>query len=31
MNEDKEYQDKCVNCPYSNTECPGGSWCTEED
>jgi len=27
-NEDK---DKCSNCPYNDTSCPGGSWCSEED
>ena len=27
-NEDK---DKCSNCPYNDTNCPGGSWCNEED
>ncbi len=27
-NEDK---DKCSNCPYNDTSCPGGSWCNEED
>lgn len=27
-NEDK---DKCSNCQYNDTSCPGGSWCNEED
>ena len=27
-NEDK---DKCSNCPYNDTSCPGGSWCSEEN
>lgn len=27
-NEDK---DKCSNCPYNDTDCPGGSWCDKED
>lgn len=27
-NEDK---DKCSNCPYNDTSCPGGSWCDKED
>ena len=27
-NEDK---DKCTDCPFNNTSCPGSSWCTEED
>lgn len=26
-NEDK---DKCSNCPYNDTSCPG-SWCNEEE
>ena len=26
-NEDK---DKCTDCPYNDTSCPGGSWCSEE-
>lgn len=27
-NEDK---DKCTDCPFNDTSCPGGSWCNEED
>ena len=27
-NEDK---DKCSNCPYNDTSCPGGNWCDKED
>ena len=26
-----EYKDKCSNCPYNDTSCPGGSWCDKED
>ena len=28
--EDKD-KDKCTNCPFNNTSCPGGAWCSEED
>jgi len=27
-NEDK---DKCFNCPYNDTSCPGGSWCDKAE
>ena len=27
-NEDK---DKCSDCPFNDTNCPGGSWCSVED
>jgi len=27
----KKYKDKCTDCPFNDTECPGGIWCSEED
>ena len=27
----KEDKDKCIDCPFNDTSCPGGSWCNEED
>ena len=27
----KENKDKCTDCPFNDTSCPGGSWCNEED
>lgn len=27
-NEDK---DKCTDCPFNDTDCPGGMWCYKED
>jgi CRISPR/Cas system-associated exonuclease Cas4 (RecB family) len=27
----EEYKDKCTDCPFNDTSCPGGSWCNEED
>lgn len=27
-NEDK---DKCTDCPFNDTDCPGGMWCDKED
>ena len=27
----KKDKDKCSDCPYNDTSCPGGSWCNEED
>ena len=27
----KKYKDKCTDCPFNDTSCPGGSWCNEED
>lgn len=26
MNDNK---DKCSDCPFNDTSCPGGMWCTE--
>ena len=26
-----EKEDKCSNCPFNDTSCPGGMWCTEDD
>lgn len=23
--------DKCKNCPFNDTDCPRGAWCTEGD
>ena len=31
MNNKEEYKDKCTDCPFNGTSCPGGAWCTEED
>jgi hypothetical protein len=31
MNNKEEYKDKCADCPFNDTSCPGGSWCSEED
>lgn len=30
-NEDKDIKDKCTDCPFNDTSCPGGMFCTEED
>ena len=27
----KEDKDKCSDCVFNDTNCPGGSWCTKED
>ena len=27
----KEDKDKYTDCPFNDTSCPGGSWCTKED
>jgi len=24
----KKYKDKCTDCPFNDTECPGGMWCS---
>ena len=24
-------KDKCADCPFNDTSCPGGSWCTDDD
>ena len=24
-------KDKCTDCPFNDTSCPGGMYCTEED
>jgi hypothetical protein len=29
--DNKEEKDKCSDCPFNDTSCPGGMWCTEED
>jgi hypothetical protein len=26
-----EDKDKCTDCPFNDTDCPGGSWCDKED
>ncbi len=32
MDNKEEYKDdKCADCPYNDTDCPGGSWCSKED
>ena len=31
MNNEEENKDKCTDCPFNDTSCPGGAWCTEED
>jgi len=27
----KKYKDKCTDCPFNDTDCPGGMWCSVED
>lgn len=27
----KKYKDKCSDCPFNDTDCPGGMWCSIED
>ena len=27
----EENKDKCSDCPFNDTSCPGGAWCTEDD
>ena len=27
----KEDKDKCADCPFNDTSCPGGVWCNKED
>lgn len=27
----QEDKDKCTDCPFKDTSCPGGMWCTKED
>lgn len=27
----QEEKDKCADCPFNDTSCPGGMYCTEED
>lgn len=29
MNNKEENKDKCTDCPFNGTGCPGGMWCTE--
>ena len=31
MNNKEENKDKCSDCPFNDTSCPGGMWCTEDD
>lgn len=31
MRNNEEYKDKCTDCPFNDTGCPGGAWCTIED
>jgi len=26
-----EEKDKCTDCPFNDTDCPGGMWCDKED
>ena len=26
-----EDKDKCMDCPFNDTDCPGSSWCDKED
>ena len=28
--EKEENKDKCSDCPFNDTSCPGGMWCTED-
>lgn len=25
-----EYNDECEDCPFKDTDCPGGMWCTKQ-
>ena len=29
MNNKEENKDKCSDCQFNDTSCPGGMWCTE--
>ena len=29
MTVEKENKDKCSDCPFNDTSCPGGMWCSE--
>ena len=31
MNNKEEDKDKCSDCLFNDTGCPGGMWCTEYD
>ena len=31
MNNKEENKDKCSDCPFNDTNCPGGMWCTVDD
>lgn len=31
MTVEEENKDKCSDCPFNDTSCPGGMWCTEDD
>lgn len=31
MNNKEENKDKCTDCPFNDTSCPSGAWCTEDD
>ncbi len=31
MNNKEHMDDKCKDCPFNDTSCPGGVWCTKED
>ena len=28
---EEELDDKCKDCVFAGTSCPGGAWCSEED
>ena len=31
MNNKEQNKDKCFDCIFNDTSCPGGAWCTEDD
>lgn len=31
LNNTEENKDECTDCPFYDTSCPGGMWCTEDD
>ena len=31
MSNKEENKDKCTDCPFNDTSCTGGMWCTEDD
>ena len=31
MDDKEENKDNCSDCPFNDTSCPGGMWCTEDE